>query len=217
MTRPKMEINRGLFARQVYDSASLTVPTTLFHRLRQEGTYDVRVHRGEQLAHRTTVRVSEQGVPQIDVDPAAGGHKADGDGCCDGAVRGQELLPGGALCFHVSEGDGGYDAVVERVGRDGSVDTVLDSSEAIPAGDVFAVTMVLPGEYGVMLNGEDKEWARVRVGEPDPASFRPAEGTVLTLGPRGLEPDQADLGFGQSVAIILEVDASIQVAPLHRE
>jgi hypothetical protein len=61
MKRKNVVLNRPVFAQQVFDSRSLTVLTTLFHRFPEAGDYDLTIWRDERMVHRAHVRVSMEG------------------------------------------------------------------------------------------------------------------------------------------------------------
>lgn len=141
--RRQFRLNRAVFANRPLDSRALTVLASLFHRFTEPGDYEVFVHRDGPLARRLTVRVgAEGGAFQHNLDLAA----ADAAGPDRACGADYVLNTGGVLGFFVSSGSASYTVRVSQLGAR-EKRTWLESDAAIPAGDLFAVTLVRPGLY----------------------------------------------------------------------
>jgi hypothetical protein len=208
-------LNRSLFTRRTLQATALTTLTTLIHRFPAPGSYELFVRRDGSLIHRAPVQVVDGGVFQININMA-------------GAFDERYVIaPGGALGFFAGSGSAAYAVMVERVtGKDRSV--VLESSTGIPAGDLFAVTLVRAGRYRVVdpVNKIDgivtvdtpqvtTLFERSRKGEPAPKErYRPDQPTLVTIGRGEMKPREVRILAGQSVVFECAVAANLRVEPL---
>ena len=208
MTRKKAVLNRAVFTRRAFDSRALTVLATLIHHFQEVGDCDLFVQRGGQVVFRTHVHVVAEDAPrQIDVDLAALPQAETGCGC-EGAA-GYTLAAGGVMTFHAAEGIGQYVVkITRRSGREKHV--VLDSSEVIPAGDLFAVTLVRPGTYEVR---GPRSSGRIHVSLPKKdEGYRPDQPVLVELTKRGtFKPRAVRILAGQTVVFLCTIPAQISV------
>jgi hypothetical protein len=206
-------LNRAVFTSRTYDSRTLTVLTTLLHRFDEAGNYDLLVRRGDRVVHRDTVHVSDRGQQQINLDLKTLKTTNDRNCECHSGAQGHELLVNGMMGFFVSEGLGGFTVQITRLGEDQEL--VLDSVEAIPVGDLFAVTLVLEGDYTIA--SDDKPQARVAVQLPERGTYQPGGVTMVNLGEHGCDPDEVRLSAGHSVVFQIEAPTTIQVIPAEEQ
>ena len=208
--KKSITLNQPVFAQEAFDSSSLSVLTTLFHRFTEVGDYEVFVRRSEQVIHRARVSVAaEGGSYQINVDMAKLG---DVRSTCE-CESGYGIALGGAIGFHASEGVAKYSVLITRLDKR-EKQTVLDSSRAIPAGDFFAVTLVRPGLYQVLNFGErGRGKGEVKVTLPKKGDRIPVEQvTMIEAGDQGaLNPSAARLTSGQSIVFQCKLPTRIQV------
>jgi hypothetical protein len=201
MKRKNVVLNRPVFAQQVFDSRSLTVLTTLFHRFPEAGDYDLTIWRDERMVHRAHVRVSMEGGPlQLHLDLAA----------LEGIRESYLLASGGVIGFCVSRGIGRYRVEIVQLTHQEKI-VRLDSGHVIPEGDLFAVTLVRPGIYRVLQVGGRGE-GEIHVRLPGKERYRPDQVTRVMVGKEGvMEPRVVEILAGQSVVFWCTIPASLRV------
>ena len=208
--RHDVVINRALLVNAALDSAAITVRGTVFHVFGEAGDHDVAILRDGRVAGRFTVAVQPEGaVPQVNVDLA--GLAADADR--SGNITAQYAVrEGGVMGFHADQGIGRYAVVISHTAGGGSR-TVLDSRGQLPAGDLFAVTLVTPGTYrATNLTTQARLPITVAMpgrGEP----YRPARPTLVRAGDHGFDPAAAHILAGQSIVLLAETPARFLVEP----
>ncbi len=205
----KVALNRPVFAQRAFDSSALTVLTTLFHRFPETGDYNLLVRRREQVIHRTHVRIVAENAPhQVNVDLA---RLTDSDKDCDpDAKEGYTLVTGGVLGFYVSQGIGQYSVRVTQLGRR-EKRTLLNSSRAVPEGDLFAVTLVRPGTYQ-MVNAAGRGRGEIHVGLPKGEKYRTDRATLIEVDKKGIfNPRDVQILAGQTIVFQCAAPAHIRV------
>ncbi|MEZ4668671.1 MAG: hypothetical protein R3E39_12235 [Anaerolineae bacterium] len=211
-TLKKMVLNRAVFSKRPFDSGALTVLGTLFHRFPEVGDYEVFVSRDGQNVHRTRVQVVSDNAPsQLNFEMSSASNLAEGCGC--GSDNTLTLKAGGVVSFYASQGVGAYSVSVSQSDdRNKRKVTHLDSTGYLPAGDLFAVTLVHAGTYSVTATaGKARFVGEIRVGAPGGEKYRPDRPTVVELGKDGFTPKSAQIMAGQSVVFNLTQAARIQV------
>lgn len=216
-TRQKpLLLNRAIFVLRPFQATALTPLTTLIHRFPLAGTFEVFIRRDGSLLHRAPVQVAEGGVFQINIDMA---------GKFDSTYT---IAPGGALGFYVGKGEGAYTVSLDRItGRERT--TILDSTKGVPAGDLFAVTLVRAGRYRV-IDPANKVDAVITVDTPpapptrieraarDGASprqrFRPDQPTGATIARGEMKPKEVRIFAGQTVVFDCAVASNLRIEPL---
>ena len=202
-------LNRAMFSQRPLDSGALTVLATLYHHFREPGDYDIVIQRGGQTVRRLYVRVEkESGPAQLSFDLADPGD-SDADCCCCDDEPSHVLRLNGVIAFYVSQGMGQYTVTITwHSGEEKRV--VLDSSAALPEGDLFAVTPVRPGGYS-LTNREAQAQGRIRVAMPRPGKYRPDEVALVEAVEGGFKPEEVSIFAGQSVVIMCRVPARLRV------
>lgn len=218
MSIPKkpLLLNRAIFVRRAFIPTALTTLTTLIHRFPAPGTFEVFIRRDGSLLHRAPVQVAEGGVFQINIDMA---------GEFDASYA---IAPGGALGFFVSKGEGAYSVSLDRItGRERAV--VFDSTAGIPAGDLFAVTLVRTGRYRVIDQANKIDGAiivetppappkRIERGARDASAprqrFRPDQPTGVTIARGEMKPKEVKIFAGQTVVFDCTVAANLRIEPM---
>ncbi len=209
MATQKAVLNRPVFTQRAFDSSALTVLTTFIHRFAEAGAYDLFIRRGERVVHRATVNVVREAnaAHQVDVDMASLGTEPKGCGC--GKRAEYTLREGGVMCFFVSRGTSRYSVVVEQIWTK-EKKTLLDSAKNIPAGDLFAVTLVLPGAYRA-VNTEGNAEMLVEVSMPA-ERYRVDQPTLVEIGRTGkFGARRAGIQLGQTVVFRCGAQARIQM------
>src|SRR5680860_819034 len=207
-----MLLHRPVFTQHRFASYSLTVLATLVHRFTETGTYQVAVS-GRGRTRIDTLTVKEGAAHrQVNIDMAKPGNapgQLGSQGCCCEPAAGRELAPGGVVAFYASTGTGSYEVTITQLGeREKRV--VLSSAESLPAGDLFAVTLVRPGTYEVRDESSTAS-AEVYIWIPKGERIRTEHVELLRLGEAGFEPDSLRLHAGQSIIIECGHDARVVV------
>ncbi|MFN8379255.1 MAG: hypothetical protein U0452_11350 [Anaerolineae bacterium] len=218
-TRQKpLLLNRAIFVLRPFQATALTPLTTLIHRFPVAGTFEVFIRRDGSLLHRAPVQVADGGVFQINIDMA---------GTFDSTYA---IAPGGALGFFVSKGEGAYSVSIDRItGRERA--NVLDSTKGVPAGDLFAVTLVRAGRYRV-VDVANKIDGVITVEPPPPPPtrleraardaaaprqrFRPDQPTGATISRGEMKPKEVRIFAGQTVVFDCTVASNLRVEPQDR-
>jgi hypothetical protein len=211
--KTRVLLNRSLFMRRPLQATSLTTLTTLIHRFQAADIYELFIRRDGSLIHRAPVQVVDGGVFQINIDMA---------GSFDERYT---IAPTGALGFYVSSGEARYSVTIDRiVGKERKV--VLDSSTGVPAGDLFAVTLVRPGRYRVTdaANKIDGVISVEVPAAPAPrkaaAASKPRERfrsdvpTSVQIGRGEIKPKEVRILAGQTVVFDCTIAANLRIEPL---
>lgn len=209
MPKKSVLLNRAIFSVRPYESRALTVLTTLFHHFSEAGNYELFVRRGGAVIYRAAVLVGEKSAQQqINLDLATLQQERPRD-CCDHEDGPRYTLGvNSVMGFYVSQGTGAYSVEIARTEH--KERRVLDSAAHIPAGDLFAVTLVRPGVYRA-LDEESGAEAQIRVAHPDPKRYRQGEVTLITLSGKDFKPKRAEIVSGHSVLFRCEAPARIRV------
>ena len=209
--RPKTaSLNRALLSRRPIDSSALGVRGALFHRFTKNGRYEVFVRRAGRLLHRELIEVvDQQGSTQLDVRL---GLAEDEQRCCCGRrdAEGARLQTGGVMVFHAARGAASYQVNIE-LWHDKGREVELDSRSGLPAGDLFAASLVMPGHYRMLLG--QKVVTEIRVRDPNPKRPHRADHPVLLKSgqpqKKGLEIDA-----GNCVVLWLEEPGTVRIEPI---
>jgi hypothetical protein len=232
-------LNRAVFAQRPFDSGALTVLTTLLHRFAEPGDYDITVRSPGKRDRSLRVQVTTSSAPdQINIDLAALDRPAGEPGCCPGESD-YTLQTNGVMGFYASQGVDAYSLVIKR--RDLREKKVfLDSASQIPAGDLFAVTLVRPGAYKVTDVLSGKFETLIQVGMPpiarpeqgpkpgqkgrqpktppgDAGRYRPDQPTLVTFDKNGFSSKEIRLFAGQSAVFHCQVPARLRVEAAQKD
>jgi hypothetical protein len=203
-------LNRAVFTQRTLDSRSLTVLASLFHRFTEAGSYEAFFRQGDRIIQRANVQVVEENAPnQLTIDLATLQEQAED---CD--QKPYILAVGGVLGFFVSSGTAAYSVTVTRLtritDREGRKETLLDSARAIPAGDLFAITLVRPGMYRA-VNELTQAEMRISVSLPRGEHYRADEPSLVRCSDAGFEPKGVKTLAGRSLAFHCTAPAQIRV------
>jgi plastocyanin len=204
MTETNIVLNRAVFSQHSFDSAALTVLTTLFHHFPEAG--HLFLQRGDQVLQRTYVHVVTENAPQqLDIDLARLGEpKKD---CESDAYT---VIAGGVIAFHVSQGVGQYNVTISQSAA-GETHTLLNNREGVPEGDLFAVTLVQPGTYRV-TGMEGQGTCEITVELPQGRKYRVDQVTLVEIGKDGtFSPSTLQILAGQTVIFLCRVLTRIRV------
>ena len=208
-TRRPAVLNRAVFSNRTFDSRALSVLTTLVHRFLEAGHYEVFVRRAGSIVHRTDVHVAPD-HPRLQVNVDMANVPESKRACGSQGDDAIELRTGGAIAFYVSAGVGGYSVTVaDRRAGDEKTGMALDSSQGVPAGGLFALTLVQPGSYRISTSSRAEAQVAVRLPLRE-KGYRPDRVTVITLRKDGFDPKSVEIFSGQSVAIQCEIGADIR-------
>jgi hypothetical protein len=203
--------NRALLSRQPVDSSALAVRGALFHRFVRPGRYEVVVRRGSRAVHRELLVVADQqGATQLDVRL---GDPADEQGCQCGKrdAAGGALQTGGVMAFHAARGSANYQVRIERW-HDKGRELELDSAAGLPAGDLFAASLVTPGRYRVLLG--QKAVTDVVVRPPQPGKPHRTDQPVLLKTGGKAQKKGVEIDAGNSIVLWLEEPGTVRFEPL---
>ena len=101
--------------------------------------------------------------------------------------------------------------VAEYAAAGGGSRTVLDSRGQLPAGDLFAVTLINPGTYRA-ANLASQARLQITVAMPSRGEpCNPARPTLVRVGDHGFDPAEAHILAGQSIVLLAEVPARFLV------
>jgi hypothetical protein len=208
--RNDVVINRALLTNPALDSGAIAARGTVFHVFRESGDHDVTILRGDRVAARLTVAVQPEGAPpQVNLDLAGLEASADRSGSTTGHYAVRE---GGVMGFAVGLGIGRYAVVIGHTAGGGSR-TVLDSRGQLPAGDLFAVTLISPGTYrATNLVNHARLPITVAIPRRD-EPYSPARPTLVRAGNDGFDPAAAHILAGQSIVLLAETPARFLVEP----
>jgi hypothetical protein len=208
--RHDVVLNRALLTNPALDSSAIAVRGTVFHVFTEAGDHDVTILRDGRVTSRFTVAVQPEGaVPQVNLDLA--GLEADADR--SGNVTGHYAIrEGGVMGFAAGLGVGRYAVVIGHTAGGGSR-TVLDSRGQLPAGDLFAVTLITPGTYRAtnLANQARLQITVAKPGRDEP--YSPAQPTLVRAGDQGFDPAAAHILAGQSIVLLAETPARFLVEP----
>lgn len=230
---PKKQIllNRAIFSQSSFDSSALTVLTTLLHHFTEAGDYDVFVRSTGQRDRRLRLQVLPEGAPtQINIDLAALDKPDEEPGCCQDRED-YRLQVNGVAGFYAAQGTGSYNLLINR--NDQREKTVfLDSASEIPAGDLFAVTLVRPGAYmaadalsgkfrvtiqvemppaRTTDNGPDQDTGKMSATDSPSPRYRPDRAVLVTLDKNGFNEKTVNLFAGQSIVFFCQIPARLRV------
>ncbi len=182
-------VNREVFSTIDLDSGSLSVLTSVVHRLRRAGIYEVAVLRGDRGIRTVRLEVDEQaGEEAITLDLAAPE---------PGALA---VRTGGHIQMAGSRG-AGYAVVITALqerGRELEFD-----SRRLDNGDFFAAAILRPGVYS-LRNSESGGEARVTVAYPEAGRqpYQPPEPLRVTVARGTFNDTTIDLRPAQGLVCI---------------
>jgi hypothetical protein len=208
--RHDVVINRALLTNPALDSGAIAVRGTVFHVFGEAGDHDVTILRDGRVTGQFTVAVQPEGaVPQVNLDLAG----LEADAGRSGNVTGHYVIrEGGVMGFAAGLGAGRYAVVIGHTAGGGSR-TVLDSRGQLPAGDLFAVTLIIPGTYRA-TNLASQARLPITVAKPGrDEPYSPARPTLVRAGDHGFDPAEAHILAGQSIVLLAETPARFLVAP----
>jgi hypothetical protein len=213
MNEPRNDVvlNRALLVNPALDSGAIAVRGTVFHVFQESGDHDVTILRGDRVTGRFTVAVQPEGAPpQVNVDLA----RLEADTGRSGSDTGRYAVrEGGVMGFAVGLGVGRYAVLISHIAGGGSR-TVLDSRGQIPAGDLFAVTLITPGTYRAS-NLANRARLQITVAMPRrDEPYSPARPILVRAGDDGFDPAAAHILAGQSVVLLAGTPARFLVEPV---
>jgi hypothetical protein len=208
--RDNVVSNRALLVNPALDSGAVVARGTLFHVFREAGDHDVTILRDTRVTGRLTVTVRPEGAtPQVNLDLA----RLETEGDRPGGTTGHYVIrEGGVMGFSVGLGVGRYAVLISHTGG-GTSRTVLDSRDELPAGDLFAVTLITPGTYrAVNLASQARLQITVAMPRRD-EPYSPARPTLVRAGDDGFDPAAMHILAGQSIVLLADAPARFVVEP----
>ena len=184
-----------LFAQTGLDSGALTMLGTVVRQITEPGEYrgtTAAVGRAASVFYLTVGK--EPGINQVNIDLAAlSAPAAAPSGCHCGTAQGggNHFVLGahGHAVFHVSGGVGGY---AVRLGRASATPQAKEfDSTSLMGGDLFAATILRPGNYTVRNSAQAKA-------KPALLAVRyPRPGKTAYVPPRPVRIDCTEEGFSE--------------------
>lgn len=207
-------LNRALLSRQPIDSSALAVRGVLMHRYTRPGRYEVFVSRAGRVVHRELVDVApDQGATQLDVRLGVPEDEARCN-CGGRQPQGGRLQAGGVMAFHAARGAASYQVRIERW-HDKGRDVELDSAKGLPAGDLFAAALVMPGRYRALLGRKVVADVVVRHPDPRPNPKQPHRTDQPVMVKTGQPPKKPlELAAGTCLVLWLDEPGTVRVEPV---
>jgi hypothetical protein len=212
LNRPAAEVkrvpvlNRALFAKRPLESGALSVLGAIFHRFEAAGVYEVMIRVDRGASQRVQVNVGSGATSQINLDVTALGGDSD-CGCEDNEAR--SLNVGGVMGFYTSKGGSPFTVTVDQL-TDRERKVVLDSAQGIPAGDLFSVTLIRPGNYRV-TNGLNKSVMALSVNLPKGEKYIVSQTKSVDVVAEGFKSRGETLFPGQTLVFQCHVPAQLRV------
>ena len=198
----------SLFLNQTtFDSASPLGSAVVVHRFDDEGEYDVELGREGEVPDRVALSVAPQAKKvqassvTIDVAGAAPGTIA--------GLRHSKLDAGGYTAFTSAHARSSGAVIVAH--KRGAKDAEFDSRR-LGEPDIFAVTLVRPGLYGVR-NTLAKAEGRIVVTYPvvGERPYRPADPVDVVCAKKGFDPERLEIGPAQGIIFRFETAAHLVI------
>ncbi|HEY7103092.1 MAG TPA: hypothetical protein VH573_15775 [Mycobacteriales bacterium] len=199
-------LDRAVLDDAPVDSTAVGVRAALLQPLAEVGDYDVMALRDGRIRVRVTVTVvPDAAAPQLTLDLAELEDQP--------SVAGRYVIrEGGIVSFAVGHGIRRYAVLVQRASAAGTR-TVLDTREHLPAGAMFAVTLVSTGGHRA-ANLANQTELRIAVDAPQQGEpYSPARPTVVRAGDGGFEPAPVQMLVGQAIVLIADTPARFVVEP----
>ena len=171
-------LNRFIFSIQNFDSASLSMLSSVIHKFTQTGEYHCAIRRGTEIVGRFSIQVTEKNTDQdccscqqqtqanIDLKaleiPAPQHFESQ-------ATNRYQIVKDGYAVFHVSNGAGGYSIEINKIGHETKAIKVFDSKE-LKEDDLYTATVLRPGTYRI-TNQTTKTQAELTVTYPEPGKI----------------------------------------------
>jgi hypothetical protein len=192
-------INQLLFTQTSLDSGALTMLGVVIHSFKEPGRYRGTVLLKERPLGRFDLMVDDDCEDaQVNIDLAS--------------LKGEEsfrVSPRGAVVFHVSRGPGGFAVRVGRLTGE-KEDEVFDSRE-LKEGDMFAATLIRPGNYTVS-NAITRASGEIMVSYPQvgDAPYKPDDPVSIAVG-QSLSPSSIKIGPAQGQVYRIGVPSRIRI------
>ncbi len=160
------------------DSAALGLLSSSVHRFDRPGRYVGTAFVGDDARGEYEILVDESGPPSAHVDLSSFGrqrrHQA--DACCedspDPTRRAFHVGKGGSVSFYVGSGTQRWGTVI----GDPSERSAEFDSRRLQEGDMFAASVLRPGQYSVRnADGDGRTELIVRGVKPGKEPYRPAD------------------------------------------
>jgi len=228
-------LNRFVFSIQNFDSASLSMLSSIIHKFTQAGEYHCTVKRGDDIVGRFSIAVTDnnaetascscQIATQANIDlkaldlPSTQHFESQMANCF-------ELALGGYAVFHVSNGAGGYSVEIDKIGHETKALKVFDSRQ-LKEDDLYAVTVLRPGKYSV-LNEVTKAKAELTVAYPERGKISKQPQSIhIKCGKDTIEPNKIHINPTEPIVfhfattsrlklILVEPEDRPNVGPTHQ-
>ncbi len=209
----KTSVNAAILATTKMDSGALGPLAMVAHQMTKPGPYVGTVFLGKERIGGFYLEVTDGGDRmQADLDLARYGNT--GSVAERPTIR-LKVRTEGYLLVYVSQGQSGYRVTLEHAegkkNPDKVAKPVFDSSD-LAEGDIFATTMVRPGQWAV--EGGKEASARITVTYPKQGKepYRPKEqGNAVEVQGGYLSPDNLTVGPGEGVVFRIGKEASARI------
>jgi hypothetical protein len=211
-----LSVNRHLFTQTTLDSGSLTMGLAVIHNFSEEGDYfGTILHKeNEDVGNFQLTIDRECPAMQADIDLFKLHQPVLGKSKCNSSTSENErrfiLNPNGYAIFYVSNGAGGYSAMVGE-SRGGIQSRIFNSLELME-GDMFAVTMVRPGYYKV-INTYDRTRGELFMAYPKigKVPYRPPSPISIECTKDGLAPNSIKIEYAQGQLYRFKTPSRIKI------
>jgi hypothetical protein len=213
----KAGINPFIFSQINLDSASLTMLTSVVHKVSESGIYDGTIQRGSDTVGRFRVAVSDsppekcaiESKNQVNVDlksldlPVADHIESQLKNCF-------QVRTGGYVVFHLSNGAGGYAVELRKTGTEGCGKIIFDSRK-LKENDHFVATPLRPGTYSV-INVETKAKAELIVAYPEVGKIpKQPQATKVECSQNAITPEKIKINPTESLLFSFKVPSRIKI------
>ncbi len=213
----KAIINPFVFSQVNLDSASLTMLTSVVHKIAESGNYDGIIHRGTDIVG--LFRLAASNLPsekcavetrnQVNIDlksldlPAEDHIDSQSKNCF-------QVRTGGYVVFHLSNGAGGYSVELTKTGTESKGKLVFDSRK-LGESDYFVATPLRPGTYSI-LNVETKVKAELVVAYPEIGKIpKQHQTTKAECSQNAITPEKIKINPTESLMFSFKVPSRIKI------
>ncbi len=213
----KAILNPFVFSQVNLDSASLTMLTSVVHKIAESGTYDGTIQRGSDTVGRFRLAASDlppekcadESKNQVNIDlksldlPVADHIESQLKNCF-------QVKTGGYVVFHLSNGAGGYSVELRKTGTECGGKIVFDSRK-LNENDYFVATPLRPGIYNI-LNVETKAKAELIVAYPEIGKIpKQPQATKVECSQNAITPGKTKINPTESLLFSFMASSRIKI------
>ena len=201
----KAIINRHMFAQGNVDSGSITMMSTIVHKLAEPGEHRGSVIKGRNVIGHFTIIVGKKETPGLPTQVQIDLRQAEAPTAQAGMVANRfSVGADGYAVFKVSAGAGGYAVELYREGA-----KVFDSCE-LQGDDLLYVMVLRPGTYSLQ-NAITNARAELTVAYPEKGMARNAEPVRIECGKSAISPDKISVKPMQGMVFSFKAPSRIKI------